>query len=305
MHGKRLKLIYFSMGGSDVKEFSLGWKKIFFYTGTFIILCFILVFAGLKLFTSVYDNSRVADLKKTNSHLKMMLAQMEKKVKEIEGQVEWIEKDDNDLRVFVDLPQHPKDTWKLGRGGLAEETFSIYSNDLSVEKAKRIGKQLDDLEQRMGAASESRLAIIEKYKENDERWKKTPSIRPVIGGRDTDGWGYRTHPITQKKQFHEGLDISAPRGTPVYAPADGKVISIIQKYKPNQSYGKQLLIDHGNGIQTRYAHLKTIRVKEGEKVSRHQVIALVGDTGRSTGPHLHYEVMENGEKKNPADYILE
>jgi murein DD-endopeptidase MepM/ murein hydrolase activator NlpD len=307
MHGKRLKLIYFSTGGSEVKEFSLGWKKISLLFSGILAISLLFVFAGLLIFTDVFQDVEIAHLKKTNTQLEKMLGDMEAKVKEIEQEVLSIEKDDKDLRVFVDLDDPGDEARQLGRGGLSEVTYSIYAtseNEL-LQNAQRISQLLDNLDVRMNSVENSRGEILSKYNENDDKWRRIPSIRPVEGGRLSAQFGWRIHPLTGKQQYHEGLDIAAPRGTPIYAPADGTVESVIRKYRPNQSYGRQIVIDHGNGIKTRYAHLKNVNVHEGEKVTRFTPIGTVGDTGRSTGPHLHYEVLTNDVPKNPYEYILQ
>lgn len=307
MHGKRLKLIYFSTGGSEVKEFSLGWKRVILLACGILTVSLLFVFAGLMLFTDAFQDAQVANLKKTNTQLEKMLGDMEAKVKEIEQEVVSIESEDKDLRVFVDLEDPGDEARKLGRGGLAETAYSIYSTSENklLQNAQRVSQLLDNLDARMNSVENSRSEILSQYNENDDEWRHMPSIRPVEGGRLSALFGWRIHPITGKNQFHEGIDIAAPRGTPVLAPADGTVELVIQKYRPNQSYGRQVLINHGNGLKTRYAHLKTINVRVGEKVTRFTQIGTVGDTGRTTGPHLHYEVISGNQHKNPMDYILE
>jgi len=307
MHGKRLKLIYFSTGGSEVKEFSLGWKRIVIVASGILTVSLLFVYAGLMLFTDVFQDAQIANLKKTNTQLEKMLGDMEAKVKEIENEVVSIESEDKDLRVFVDLENPGDEARKLGRGGLAEASYSIYStseNEL-LQNAQRVSQLLDNLNARMNSVENSRSEILSQYNENDDKWRHIPSIRPVEGGRLSALFGWRIHPITGKNQFHEGLDIAAPRGTPVLAPADGTVELVILKYRPNQSYGRQIVINHGNGLKTRYAHLKTINVRVGEKVTRFTPIGTVGDTGKSTGPHLHYEVISGNQHRNPLEYILE
>jgi len=124
--------------------------------------------------------------------------------------------------------------------------------------------------------------------------------------RPTNGWisstfGYRVSPFTGRKEFHRGLDIATREGTPIIAPADGVVTYSDQKWL----IGNMITIDHGYGMTTLYGHIKELLKNKGERVKRGQVIALVGNTGRSTGPHVHYEVRLNGVPVNPEKYILD
>lgn len=125
-----------------------------------------------------------------------------------------------------------------------------------------------------------------------------PSIWPTEG-RVTSGYGYRRSPFGMRREFHNGLDIAAASGTPVYVTADGEVT--MASY--NGSYGRMVEIDHGRGIRTSYSHLSKYVVQDGDRVYKGQLIAYVGSTGRSTGPHLHYEVLLNGVPVNPTNYL--
>jgi murein DD-endopeptidase MepM/ murein hydrolase activator NlpD len=128
----------------------------------------------------------------------------------------------------------------------------------------------------------------------------TPNVRPTRGWI-TSRFGYRISPFTGRPSFHAGIDIAASPGTPIVAPADG-IVSFVGF---DQGYGKILTIDHGYGVTTRYGHASQIFVRMGQRVSRFDVVASVGSTGRSTGPHLHYEVRVNGVPRNPMLYILD
>ncbi|MEO0023090.1 MAG: M23 family metallopeptidase, partial [candidate division WOR-3 bacterium] len=132
-----------------------------------------------------------------------------------------------------------------------------------------------------------------------ERIRHLPSIWPVQGWV-TSGFGNRKDPFSGRYEFHEGMDIVAPRGTPIVATADGRVISSGWR----AGYGLTVEIDHGWGIRTFYAHCQTVRVSPGKMVKRGEVIATVGATGLATGNHLHYGILLNGRWVNPADYIL-
>lgn len=125
-----------------------------------------------------------------------------------------------------------------------------------------------------------------------------PSIYPTFG-RISDTWGSRIHPITKNLEFHHGIDISNQAGTPIYATAAGVVAST----EYTCGYGKHIIIDHGNGYKTLYAHLYTYKIQEGESVNKGQIIGLMGDTGYSTGPHLHYEVHFKQGTLNPANFL--
>lgn len=127
-----------------------------------------------------------------------------------------------------------------------------------------------------------------------------PSRMPVDGVRLTSGFGMRDHPILRRRARHNGVDLAAPRGTPVYATADG-IVEMAQWYS---SYGNYVQIGHGGDIETRYAHLSSYTVRSGDAVEIGDLIGYVGSTGRSTGPHLHYEVRVSGAPVNPIPYMV-
>lgn len=148
---------------------------------------------------------------------------------------------------------------------------------------------------------DQQLAKVErKLSEEALMLSHTPVVAPVVGVI-TDGYGPRLDPVTRRPAFHDGLDISVAIGTVVSAPADGVVVFANR----DSGYGKMIKINHGYGYTTIYGHLEKFLVKEGSKVSRGQPIGKVGMSGRTTGPHLHYEVWKDGEKQNPLHYILD
>jgi murein DD-endopeptidase MepM/ murein hydrolase activator NlpD len=155
------------------------------------------------------------------------------------------------------------------------------------------------------ASIESRAARLEEHLRAyeaalTERARFMPSVWPVDGGETTDGFGFRGNPFGGgSSEFHPGQDIAAPRGTPVFATADGVVI----KADWQNGYGQTVVIDHGNGLTTRYGHLSKIEVEEGREISRGEELGQVGSTGRSTGPHLHYEVRIDDVAVSPLHYL--
>ncbi len=177
------------------------------------------------------------------------------------------------------------------------------NGDLAVEDhrdyaslAIRIDKSIKESQLR----EQSVLDLWESLSERQSLLNSTPNIRPAKGWF-TSRFGYRVSPFTGRSTLHAGLDIAAAPGSPVHAPADG----IVTYAGYDEGYGKMVTIDHGYGVSTRFGHNAQIYVQVGQKVSRWDVIASVGNTGRSTGPHLHYEVRVNGIPRDPAVYILD
>ncbi|SFO86721.1 M23 family metallopeptidase [Qipengyuania nanhaisediminis] len=128
-----------------------------------------------------------------------------------------------------------------------------------------------------------------------------PSRMPLEDAKLTSDYGMRTHPVLRRRMGHKGVDLAAPTGTPIYATADG----VVSKAERFSSYGKFVSIEHGARIQTRYAHMSRIAVSDGARVKKGDLLGYVGSTGRSTGPHLHYEVRIDGEAVNPVPYMVE
>jgi murein DD-endopeptidase MepM/ murein hydrolase activator NlpD len=180
-----------------------------------------------------------------------------------------------------------------GRGGaesaLPSRSFTV---DEFSDLVARLGR---DLEQRS-----DQLGVLEALLVQDSANRRfMPTLAPVVDGWFSSNFGHRIDPFTGLQTFHEGIDFPAERGTPVVAAASGKVI----ESGLHPQYGKILAIDHGNGLVSRYAHASEVFVNEGDLVVRGQRVATVGSTGRSTGPHLHFEVRLNGVPQNPARFL--
>ena len=205
-------------------------------------------------------------------------------------------------RVALGAPDMPESIRSMGVGGTKRymelEGYS-YSD---LVKDTRLG--IDALQGKLYAQILSFKEIEKIALEQDERMASIPSIQPVSNKdlkRLASGFGWRVDPVYRTPRMHWGLDFSAPVGTEVYATGDG-VVEEIEDIA--WGYGKNVVINHGFGYKTRYAHLSAFKVKPGQKVSRGQVIGLVGNTGKSTGAHLHYEVEKDGVKVNPMSYFF-
>ncbi len=163
-------------------------------------------------------------------------------------------------------------------------------------------KRLDIIQKQMVIQSKSLDEIAKLAEEKEKLLASIPAIQPVRNGdltRMASGFGWRSDPFTKARKMHWGMDFTAPRGVPIYAPGDGKV-----KRADNRAsgYGKHIRIDHGYGYMTLYAHLSKYNVSVGQKVKRGDLIGFVGNTGRSEAPHLHYEVWKDGERINPINF---
>ncbi|MCG8604291.1 M23 family metallopeptidase [bacterium] len=167
-----------------------------------------------------------------------------------------------------------------------------------------MNQYIDRLETRIRQAETVQGAIEDRFLTRDKPIKNVPSIRPVVEGAITDRFGKRKDPFVSRVKHHNGIDLKARYGTKVYAAAAGTIEFRRVNYRKNVGYGKVVIINHGLGYKTLYGHLSKVLVKAGQKVNRWDVIGYSGNTGRATGPHLHYEVWKNGRAQNPESYIL-
>ncbi len=275
---------------------------------SFSALAILLLFvsASLAFFTNFYQNLEISSLSKLNKHLNAQLVGLNNELVQIETRVKDLEVEDDELRIIADLPKIDADTRDVGVGGFTyvSDEIAMDSRDLT-EEIFEYQQVLGKMERRIRLAQLSREQVRSKFGENEKVMKHTPSIRPIIDGRIRDKFGMRIHPILDRIRNHPGVDIAAERGTEIFASAAGVVEKVVTKYTLNSGYGKQVIINHGMGLRTRYGHLSKILVTKGEKVDRWQPIGLVGDTGLATGPHLHYEVIKEGKKQDPLQYILD
>jgi len=236
----------------------------------------------LKLITAVNDPDRA---------LNLAMGPVSKTEKAVEELKESVEQRAPASRILDEPLFKPKSLQELTAGELAREEDHDYAK-LSV--------RLDQVAKVTQLREQGVMELWEFLQDRSALLSATPSMKPAAGWY-TSTFGYRVSPYTDKPMMHEGLDIAASPGTPVYAPADG----VVSFSGYDAGYGKLIVIDHGYGVETRYGHNSELHVKVGQKVRRGERIAAVGNTGRSTGPHLHYEIRVNGEPTDPVKYILE
>jgi murein DD-endopeptidase MepM/ murein hydrolase activator NlpD len=223
------------------------------------------------------------------------------KIEDLEKQLSKLKDFDKKIRIIANLERGQESTPFMGMGGPSpsdiREKMKVEKDDKGLIQQMKM--DIERLQSEATSRGES-LSELEKLLETKkEILTHTPSIWPVLGWV-TSGFGFRTNPFTGLTQMHEGIDISNRVGTMVAAPADG----IISDMGSDLAHGRILVISHGFGTSSRFSHLNKVFVKVGQKVKRGDKVAEVGMTGKSTGPHLHYEVRLNGIPVNPVRYIL-
>jgi murein DD-endopeptidase MepM/ murein hydrolase activator NlpD len=241
-------------------------------------------------------------LQQQNESLKDNYRQMNDRVKSIQQQMQELEKRDNDVyRAIFEASPVPDSA----RAKQLAEQLEI----ASIEKIKdhqlvaSITATINNLSSRIEAQKKSYTEVDELVKNKEQLLSHTPAIQPVSNkdlNRIASGFGYRIDPVYKTTKMHEGLDFAAPHGTPIYATADG---TITTAGSTGNGYGNHVVINHGYGYETLYGHMVRVKVSAGETVKRGQVIGWVGSTGKSTGPHLHYEVHKNNQKIDPIYFF--
>jgi len=286
----------------NVNQWSISSKRFFIVTFIFILLSVSLFFISADFATKYLYKEKLNDLRlKSNSMLDLII-DLKSSIDDINEEMNEIENKDMALRTYANLPLIDKDVRKVGVGGYQVKTSDNFESLIPGVNSRIsiIEMNIDELQRKIRLEKESYAAIYNTIKNNSQRLSSIPSIRPVNGGYLNSGLGYRNDPFTGEKRFHHGLDISATRGTPIFATANGKVISAGKL----GNYGNTIKINHGYGYNTFYGHLHKILVKRGQDIKRGDLIGQVGNTGRSTASHLHYEVHYIGTPQDPEHYFL-
>jgi len=297
------RLIFVPRNNSEIKEFKISRLKIVTFS---LLILFTFTFLGkvsLDLLVDFSHNSKIKTLERTNTVLQSRLSEAKLQIDSINTQIDVIVKKDDELRIVLGLPQIDSDVREVGIGG-SEFEFNFEDEVSGFEDNVGLGEQLSELsklERAIKLELTSYQELMSAFHKKQDSIKYVPSLKPVLDGRISSSFGIRNHPRLKVRRHHEGLDLSAPRGTPIYASADGTV-----KYVGNAGgYGKMVKIDHIYGYETRYGHMTKYVVRRGQTIKRGQKIGEVGNTGLSTAPHLHYEVRYEGKALNPKTYYFD
>ncbi|MBQ0095949.1 MAG: M23 family metallopeptidase [Bacteroidaceae bacterium] len=245
---------------------------------------------------------KVGDLVTENSRLQSQYRVLSRKVDDALLVLHDIEERDNNLyRVLLEADPVPESARQSGFNGTSRyaELLDMTNAELVVNTSQKV----DMLEKKLYMQTRSFNEVLELSREQENKLACIPAIQPVSNKdlkRTASGYGWRSDPIYRVRRFHHGMDFACDTGTPVYATGNG----VVTYAKWQSGYGNFIIIDHGYGYVTRYAHLSKIEVKQGQKVVRGEEIGLVGSTGKSTGPHLHYEVIVGKTDVNPVNYYF-
>jgi murein DD-endopeptidase MepM/ murein hydrolase activator NlpD len=276
-----------------------AWDVILDIVG-YVTLSFIFGLLLTVFYHNYFDSPKEAALRAANEQLQQHYQRLAIEIKKGNEQLATLRDRDNTLyRSLLDAEPIPAPVYKVGVGGI-DRRKNLPKDKLIAQVTQKIEKLSHRL--RLQAKSYDELGRLARHKE--KFLGAIPAIQPISNRqlkRLASGFGMRVHPIFKVRRMHEGLDYAAPQGTPIYATGGGVV-----KYvnKSNTGYGNQVVIDHGYGFLTRYAHMKSFKTRAGMRVTRGQCIGYLGNTGCSSAPHLHYEVIRNGKKVNPTAYVL-
>jgi murein DD-endopeptidase MepM/ murein hydrolase activator NlpD len=257
------------------------------------------------LWTAYFPSPNEVLLKNQLKEQQYYIEGMDKKIAVIDEIVTGLEeRDDNIYRVVLGAEPIDKSIRDAGIGGTDRYTDIKEQHFIHEDLIVDLSRKIDKIKRKMYIESKSQDEVVQLAEKKEKLYAAIPAIQPVSNKQLValaSGFGFRIHPIYKVRKMHSGIDFAAPIGTPIYATADGVIDVMSVQFS---GYGKMIEVDHGFGYRTRYAHMHDFAVKRGQHVKRGELIGYVGDTGLSTAPHLHYEVLMNGTQINPVHYFF-
>lgn len=293
------KFYYFSeksLNFLEIKHFKE--KLIAIFTASVIIFSSLILGIFYLVSTLVNNDNDITNLRNENKELKQKIVRLSEKYSVLENDLLAITETSNQLRLATNLTPINPDERILGVGG--SSPLEKYYNQFSGEVSDAL-EYVDKVSKRFEFEKSQFNEIVNKLSENKRFYESIPAIVPTEGKYSSDSYGMRVHPILGVNKMHNGIDIVNDVGTNVKATGKGKVVFVGAK----GGYGLTIEIDHGFGYRTVYAHLSKTLVREGQSVKRGDLIAKSGNSGLSSGPHLHYEVLHHGENLNPIEFFFD
>jgi murein DD-endopeptidase MepM/ murein hydrolase activator NlpD len=270
-----------------------------------VSLTVIMAIGLLYLYSSYFESPKELILKNEVKELEFYYDKLNKDVEKLSTILNNMEqRDDNIYRVVLGAQPIEKSVRDVGVGG-ADRYADIKEKSIGHEQlVVALHEKVDKLRRKLYVESRSQDEVVQLADNKEKLFAAIPAIQPIANKQLialASGFGQRIHPVYKVKKMHTGIDFAAEIGTPIYATADGKVISVDVKFS---GYGKLVEIDHGFGYRSRYAHMHEFAVRIGQNIKRGDLVGYVGNTGLSTAPHLHYEVLINGNQVDPVHYFF-
>jgi murein DD-endopeptidase MepM/ murein hydrolase activator NlpD len=296
---KKYKINPDTLAMEQVEQGLLYWLR---QTGIYILGGIVLGIIFFYVFLSFFPSPREKQLRREAETLEAQLEMLNRQVDQMQVvMTDLQQRDDNLYRVLFGAEPIPISIRQGAQRKISyyDQIAQMTNNQLAADLTLKV----DILEKEIYVQSKSYDEVLEMAKNQNIRMENIPAIQPVLNKdltRVASGYGMRIDPVYHVRKFHQGMDFTAPTGTEVFATGNAKVVFSGWK----QGYGNTVILDHGFGYETLYAHLYKSLVRKGQKVRRSDIIALVGNTGKSTGPHLHYEVRLNGRPVDPRNYYF-
>lgn len=298
---KRVKF-YYDRKSLSYKKIEITWKSRLKNISVFIAAS--AFFGGIMLIVAFnfFDSPKEKMLKRELDKLKLQYELLDESLQQVSAVLENIkDRDDNIYRVIFETEPIPNSIRKAGIGGVNRyKNLEGYDNS---ELLINTSKKMDQISKQLYIQSKSFDEVMEMALRKSDMMASIPAIQPVKNKqlkRVASGFGRRIDPYYKKLKFHYGVDFSAPKGTPIYATGNG---TVSKTKRSRRGFGNHIVINHGYGYESLYAHMTKYTVRKGQKVKRGDIIGYVGSTGKSTAPHLHYEVHKDGKKINPVYYF--
>lgn len=295
---KKKLSVFIVPDSGEVRQFSISRTLLITVISAIFTYAVVTVFFSYGFFSSRIEAHKIDSLTKENQFLSAKLVGISESIDFLQDEIASLTEKEKAIRTIFELPEIDPQQRELGIGGpnilpqeeeLAPSRSGAYQSEAEVDRLLA----LTNFEKEQ--FNSVYTALLQKKSDLDH----TPSIMPTKGYL-MRGFGMKRDPFTGEVKLHSGLDISNSIGTQVFATANG----VVERAELTNGLGKTVVVDHGNGYKTVYGHLSSFKVRPGEQITRGQLIALMGNTGYSTGPHLHYEVLKNGNAVNPMQNVI-
>lgn len=293
---------YFNTNSLKYEKVVIPWGKRILRALGFIATAIVFSVVIVAIAYAYLDSPKEKQLKREISQLNLQYELLQQRFEQVENVLKDLQhRDDNIYRVIFEAEPIPSSVREAGSGGINryKSLEGLENSELIISTTKK----LDQLTKQMYVQSKSFDEIVELAKNKSHMLASIPAIQPVSNKdltRIASGFGYRIHPIYKTTKMHEGIDFTAPVGTEIYAAGNGVIKEVVYG---DRGYGNHVIISHGFGYETLYAHMSKVNARVGQKVNRGDVIGNVGSSGTSTAPHLHYEVIKQGNKINPINFF--